>query len=110
LERETAVFFDVGHLEHLARSGCWGELTSYVARFMPFYPDPPSPQALTFHRCLHIYSVLGRIAAGGKHAECALAMFPLLDAAAAQANPRKAATHAFFHNVQQRPPRSRITF
>ncbi|CAN6352625.1 unnamed protein product [Urochloa humidicola] len=106
LERETAVFFDVGHLQHLARSARWEELTSYVTRFMPWYPDPPSPQALAFFRCLHIYTVLGRIAAGGKHAESVRTMFPLLDAAASKANPRTAALHAFFHHVQQRPPRA----
>ncbi|PUZ76497.1 hypothetical protein GQ55_1G295600 [Panicum hallii var. hallii] len=105
LEKDTAVFFNVSHLGHLARSARWDELTSYVGRFMPFHSGPPSPQASRFLRCLHVYTVLGRIAAGGKHAEGVRTMFPLLDAAAAAANPRTAALHAFFHRVLQSPPR-----
>ncbi|KAL6634714.1 hypothetical protein ACP70R_027385 [Stipagrostis hirtigluma subsp. patula] len=109
LERETTVFFDLCHLQFLAGSARFDELTSYVSRFMDSHrtepAPPPSRQAALFLEVLHVYRVLGMIAAGGKHAEGVDLLFPLLDEAAAKADPRTAAMRTFFHKMRQHPPR-----
>ncbi|RLN34005.1 hypothetical protein C2845_PM03G05230 [Panicum miliaceum] len=102
LERETAVFFDMSHLRWLATTARWDDLTAYVD---PFLPSPTSFEATAFLHCIHIYSVLGMIAAGGKHADGIDRLHPLLDAAAAKADPHAANLHTFFHKVREHPPR-----
>ncbi|KAL6649249.1 hypothetical protein ACP70R_013473 [Stipagrostis hirtigluma subsp. patula] len=104
LERETTVYFDLSHLKFLATSARWDELTSYVAWFLPSDPES-SPQANNFWHCLHIYRVLAMIAAGGKQAQHVDTLFPLLDAAAAKADPQTAELRTFIHEVRRRPPR-----
>ncbi|CAO2035779.1 unnamed protein product, partial [Urochloa humidicola] len=66
---------------------------------------PQSTQATTFLHRIHIYRVLAKIAAGGTQAEGVDKMYPLLDDAAAKANPDVASLHAFFHDVRRRGPR-----
>ncbi|CAL5068901.1 unnamed protein product [Urochloa decumbens] len=106
LERETTVFFDLFHLRFLATSARWDELTSYVAWFFPSDdPDQRSTQATNFLHRIHIYRVLSKIAAGGTHAEGVGKMYPLLDDAAAKANPDIASLRAFYHDVLRRGPR-----
>ncbi|TVU36067.1 hypothetical protein EJB05_17980 [Eragrostis curvula] len=104
LERETAVFFDLSHLQYLAKRARWEELTSYVTYFMPDL-ELRSSEACTFLRCIHIYLVLSWIAADSKKAQGIDTLFPLLDESAAKASPTAAAVHMFFHEVRRRQPR-----
>ncbi|KAJ1272261.1 hypothetical protein BS78_06G188700 [Paspalum vaginatum] len=116
-ERQTAVVFSPSHLEFLVMSGRWSDVMAYVYRFLtPLDGTPPSSESSTFFMRLHVYSVLGGIyAAAGdeRHAKGVRTMYPLLDAAAALANPATASLHALFHRALQRPPRdfaSRMRF
>ncbi|TVU36071.1 hypothetical protein EJB05_17984, partial [Eragrostis curvula] len=108
-ERETAVFFDLSHLQYLARRARWEELTSYVTYFIP-YPELPSREASTFLGCIHIYRVLSWIAAGTQKAQDIDTLFPLLDESAAKSNPTAAALHIFYHEVRRRPPRDFVAW
>ncbi|RLM74651.1 hypothetical protein C2845_PM15G14480 [Panicum miliaceum] len=111
LERETTVFFDMSHLRFLAASARWDELASYVAWFFPSDDrDPPSIQATTFLHCIHFYRMLAMIPAGGSHAEVVDKLYPLLDDAAAKANPPTASLRAFLHDFRRRQPRDYTTW
>ena len=69
LERETAVFFDVSHVQDLARNSRWDDLISYVAFFFEPSPDGHlrSLEACTFLCCLDLCRALGKVAKPGSH-------------------------------------------
>ncbi|TVU40868.1 hypothetical protein EJB05_14349, partial [Eragrostis curvula] len=76
----------------------WDELSSYVQRFLP---SPTSLPATLFLHSLHIYQVLGTIAAGGNRVSDIDRLYPLLDDTAAKDNPHVAALRIFFHDVRK---------
>uniref|UniRef100_A0A0D9XWH2 Uncharacterized protein n=1 Tax=Leersia perrieri TaxID=77586 RepID=A0A0D9XWH2_9ORYZ len=92
--------FNPEHMEFLIRTTQWKALNAYLLRF-----NLISPEAASLNRFIAVYRNLDMIGRGGRCADAIIDAFPLLDEAAAAANPIKAMQNLFLDKFRRFTPK-----